>query len=328
MARRELEDRAGPRAAGQASDGPGAGSVWGLRAAVASGLVSAVALVVTLTVERPALLGLLIAPVVAMVLVGRQLVAREVRRQARADAMKVDFVARVSHELRTPITPIKGLAQALLRGGPNLTVEQHDRALREIVERAEHLGRIVEDLLLISRAREEGRLDAVVEDVKLVAMPIKPVVERVTAWLRTEAPTREVTVTCPAGLPLVMADPLRTTQILTNLLSNAAKYSAPGTPIELEVREEHGVVSMEVRDRGYGIPPHERENVFDAFHRLEDPLTMRTGGMGLGLYLARAFARAMGGDLTVEGRVGGGTTFRLTTSFAAMREPSSLTRIA
>ena len=120
----------------------------------------------------------------------------------------------------------------------------------------------------------------------------------------------------PGPLP-VRADPLRAGQCVSNLLSNAGKYSEPGTSIQVRVQPadnssvSDGCVAISVTDRGRGIPETEQDRVFQRFYRVEDPMTMTTGGNGLGLFIARELARAMDGDITLASESGVGSNFTL-----------------
>lgn len=234
---------------------------------------------------------------------------RDVTEDRRAERLKSDFIATVSHELRTPITPIKGYAQLLLTKGDKVSPEKRDRILGQILERADHLARLVEDVLLASRV-SEGTADRVrptvaVENVDAVEM-VRAAIAAVPEL------TGRTTVTLPTEPVLVSADPVRTGQCLTNLLTNAIKYSEQGSPIEvaLTTSDERGAL-IAVRDHGIGIPSSEQDKIFRRFYRVEDPLTMTTGGNGLGLFIASELATAMGGRLTVDSTPGEGSVFTL-----------------
>jgi signal transduction histidine kinase len=112
--------------------------------------------------------------------------------------------------------------------------------------------------------------------------------------------------------PLLAAcDPVRTVQVVGNLVSNALKYSPATTQVDVAVTAYDGCARVTVTDRGRGIPADQVEAVFDKFHRVEDPMTMTTSGTGLGLFIARQLARAMGGDVLLRTTLGAGSTFVL-----------------
>jgi signal transduction histidine kinase len=226
----------------------------------------------------------------------------------RVEKMKADFVATVSHELRTPITPIKGYARLLASRGDRMEPARRLHALQLIEDRADHLSRLVDDLLMASRVQptETSKLaiDLVTEDLRNIVR------QAVTAYPLL---SHRLDVRLPAHPVMVSCDTVRALQCLTNLIGNAEKYSAEDTPIVVELRDDPatGTARVIVIDRGRGIPAAEHERIFERFHRVEDPFTMRTGGSGLGLFIARELARAMRGDITVESELDKGSTFHL-----------------
>lgn len=231
----------------------------------------------------------------------------DLTRERRVERLKSDFVATVSHELRTPITPLKGYAELLLRRGDDLPAEKRTRALTSIVDRASHLARLVEDLLQAARIGDDSEPARTVrlETVDLAGVTARAMEDfaDVAGRLHLVAPDGPVTAT---------ADGARTIQILTNLVSNALKYSAADTPVQIRLEDCGDQCRVVVQDQGRGLPQDELERIFEKFHRVEDPLVMSTSGTGLGLYIARHLARAMSGDLTVASRLGEGSQFTLT----------------
>jgi PAS domain S-box-containing protein len=239
------------------------------------------------------------------------LTVHDVTSQARADRLKSDFVATISHELRTPITPIKGYAQLLLARGDAMTPERRRAALELIAERADHLGRLVEDLLMASRASGTHTLAS-----KLASDPTPHDLHQVVTLATSNFPAlgSRLTVVAPADPIAVYCDEVRAVQIVSNLVSNAAKYSPEGAPIAVVIHStEFGDTHarVDVIDHGQGIAQDDLDRVFERFFRVEDALTMRTSGSGLGLYIARELASAMGGSLTVASSPGRGSTFTL-----------------
>ena len=240
---------------------------------------------------------------------GDAILIHDITHEYEAERLKDDFLARVSHELRTPLTPIKGYAQTLLRKKGNVSPERMEDALGRIVERVDHMTLLIDDVLLVARmvagsANVEGtmRMDSV-DLVDLVETTLPP--------FRSMEPDRQFELLADPDLPLVVADRTRVAQIAANLVSNASKYSAKDAPVTVQLHNEGQWIALGVADRGRGIPPDQVDKVFERFHRLENPLTMETGGIGLGLYITRGFAEAMGGTLTVTSKVGEGSTFTL-----------------
>ena len=233
------------------------------------------------------------------------LVVRDVTRAHEVERLKDDFVATVSHELRTPLTPIKGFAMTLVEAGDSLSPQDRATAAQSILRQAEHLERLVVNLLdaaKLERGSSGEDRDAIV-DVNTVA-------ERIASDFRASHPDRVIILDsgddCRAR-----GDELFIGQIISNLVSNAIKYAPADEPIEIRCSQEEGGIVVAVTDRGPGIPPSEVDRIFDRFHRLGNVLTRAAGGTGLGLYIARQLAAAVGGTITVESVLGQGSTFTL-----------------
>lgn len=231
---------------------------------------------------------------------------RDMTRERRAERLKSDFIATVSHELRTPITPIKGYADLLKRRWDRMSEEKRQKILDTIEERADHMTRLVDDLLVAAKADTETSLR--VESVRMDAFQVA----RDAAIAFPEVDGR---LDIQNSEPLwVNADRTRVAQIVGNLVGNALKYTPAGTPIEISFEREDELVMIHVTDHGSGIAADEQEKVFERFYRIEDPLTMKTGGSGLGLHISRQLARAMGGDVRLHSNPGEGATFTLSLS--------------
>ncbi|KQX62827.1 ATP-binding protein [Angustibacter sp. Root456] len=232
------------------------------------------------------------------------IIARDLTTEWRIERMKGDFVATVTHELRTPLTPIKGYAELLRRKGDAIPQEKRTRALDVIIDRADHLGRLMEDLLLASdiTARNEPQRAVVQGEADLVGLASRALEDFAASRdrLTFETDSEQLQVSC---------DPARVIQVTANLISNALKYSPADARVTVSVETLTGGGCIRVTDHGLGIPQSELERVFDKFHRVEDPMVMSTGGTGLGLYIARHLAEAMGGALTVQSTLGDGSTF-------------------
>jgi PAS domain S-box-containing protein len=250
------------------------------------------------------------------------LLLHDVTRERQVERLKADFIATVSHELRTPVTPIKGYADLLRRRGDAMTPERRNECLEVISDRASHLARLVEDLLLASRISTTAGASAA--SVAMGQHDLAALVRRACADFGDDG--ERVSVHTPAGPVPVGCDPVRSVQVLGNLVGNALKYSAPGTPVDVVLTvdgtPEDGEARVEVTDRGRGIPADQLERVFDKFHRVEDPMRMTTGGTGLGLYIARELTRAMGGRLWCTSLLGTGSTFVLALRRAAQLDPA------
>lgn len=214
----------------------------------------------------------------------------------REDEMKNALLASVSHDLRTPLTTIKALAH-------DIGVEGDERAVT-IEEEADRLNRFVADLLDLSRLAAGGlALNIEINEVEdLVGVAL----QRVSG----AQGSRAINVTIDsATTPLVgRFDFVAALRILVNLLENALKYSPSHTAIELRVRREGDALEFVVADRGRGVPPAERERIFEPLYRPTDSLP-DVGGAGLGLAIARRLAVAQNGSVRHEPRDGGGSLF-------------------
>ena len=224
-------------------------------------------------------------------------------RQARQEALtKTNFVSLVSHELNTPLTAIIPYAD-MLRKGQITVEEERQEAYDVIADESVRLKALVAELLDFSRLERRTKKFAMTD------FDVAELIQSVVRLMRGRFPDGAPTVSAEAPLR-VHADADAVKAILVNLLDNAAKY-APGAPVEVAAeKDEHGV-RVEVRDRGPGLSPEGLRNVFTRFWRADDSTTASVGGFGLGLTIARSYAREMGGDLTCAARAEGGTVFTL-----------------
>ena len=248
------------------------------------------------------------------------LVVTDITRQREVDKLKEDFFSTVSHELRTPLTPIKGYATLLLKRGEDIPPDRRQDALQAIVERTDHMARLVEDLLLASRISNPA--ERRMPDVNRQDVDVAGVVERALRSFRVAHPTREFRVRGHENVTC-SGDPIRVEQIVANLISNAVKFSEEGTLVDVCVTPETRETIIEVTDEGRGIPADKFEEIFERFKRLEDPMVMETGGAGLGLYIVRELARAMGGTVSVRSEIGRGSTFTVTLPAVGVKHADS-----
>ena len=224
-------------------------------------------------------------------------------RQARQEALtKTNFVSLVSHELNTPLTAIIPYAD-MLRKGQITAEEERQEAYNVIADESVRLKGLVAELLDFSRLERRTKKYTITD------FDAAELVRSVVRLMRGRFPDDPPSVSAEGPLP-VHADADAVKAILINLLDNAAKY-APGAPVEVVAEKGGTGVRVEVRDRGPGLSPEGLRNVFTRFWRADDSTTASVGGFGLGLTIARSYAREMGGNLTVAAREGGGTVFTL-----------------
>ncbi|HWL35915.1 MAG TPA: GAF domain-containing sensor histidine kinase [Frankiaceae bacterium] len=238
--------------------------------------------------------------------------ARAYRREATVAAglldlnrRKDEFLANVSHELRTPATSLGLAARTLHAGRGRLTLEQEDRIIDMMRRRSAELTGLIEGLLAETvAATGQTRLE------------IQPVdwVEALPRWAAASSDNtlREVSVEVPEGPVVTFSDPSKCERIVMNLLSNAAKFSDPGTPIALRLVAGADAVEVSVTDNGIGIAESVLPHVFDRFFQADGSMTRAHGGLGIGLSLVRHFAEAHHGSVDVASTLGVGTTVTVT----------------
>lgn len=211
----------------------------------------------------------------------------------------------ISHDLRAPLSVIKGheqvVASTLEEQGVNGTIQQ---SLASIDRSVNRMDGMIQDLVDATRW-ESGQLELQREAVNLPRY-LADLLQRMSMALDT---TR-IQMAVPADLPLVSADYARLERILVNLLSNALKYSDPGTPVCLRAWQEEGEVVVAVSDQGRGIAPEDMPHLFQRFYRTAD--SRKVEGIGLGLFITRMLVEAHGGRIWVKSEVGKGSTFYLT----------------
>jgi signal transduction histidine kinase len=234
----------------------------------------------------------------------RVAVVHDVSAERRVARMKDDMLAVVSHELRTPLTPIKASAQLLLRRWDRMAAPQRESLLDQVLGSADHLNRLVDDLLLVAQLSTSSRA---APKVSLAPVDLAQVVEDGMASLAIAHPEHQLEVEVPERLDAI-GDAHRLRQVVDNLVVNACKFSDPGTAVEVRLVHQGAEAVLTVTDHGRGIPTEDLERVFERFERVEDPLVMTTSGAGLGLYIVRALVEAMGGTIALDSAIGVGTT--------------------
>ncbi|HYF57421.1 MAG TPA: ATP-binding protein [Burkholderiaceae bacterium] len=231
-------------------------------------------------------------------------VLRDSERALREnDRRKDEFLAMLGHELRGPLAPIRTALTLFERE----TLSEHGRRSLAVSQRQlRQLVRLVDDLLEASRALQ-GMIEVRPEPA-LAQHVVEAAVEAVEPLLAERG--QRVELDAPATPVRLNADPVRLAQIVENLLTNASKYSDPGTSIHVSVGEDHGSVAIEVRDRGVGIAPDQMANLFQPFSQIDATIDRSRGGLGLGLALVRRLAELHGGSVSARSPgLGLGSTF-------------------
>jgi signal transduction histidine kinase len=229
---------------------------------------------------------------------------RDLTEEHLLEKMRTDFVATVSHELRTPLAAIYGSAQTILRPDLELDEAVRNELLVVIASEADRLAEIVSDLLLSSHL-DSGRLPVSIETCDATELAAT-VVESARTHLPDDV---QVQLDVQPDVPKVAADPGQLRQVLANLVDNAIKYSPGGGAVSVQVAEGEGMVRFSVRDGGLGMPASELRRIFEKFYRLDPDMTRGIGGTGLGLYISRELVRRMAGTISVDSKLGEGSTF-------------------
>lgn len=228
----------------------------------------------------------------------QEALARYADELRKANQVKDEVLGLVSHELRTPLTTLRGTANAIARHGKQLSEEQWADALHDIEADAERLQQIVENMLILARVESSEPFE--VEPVRL-----HRIIERAMSDHRVRYPLHPVQLNYEE-LPPVLAHAVYLRQVITNLLSNAAKYSDPSTVIEVEAKRDGEMALVRVMDRGAGIASEDVERIFDPFYR-SSATAKRATGMGLGLAVCKRLIEEQGGSIWMSPRGGGGT---------------------
>ncbi len=226
-------------------------------------------------------------------------------RLSELNQMKSNFMATLSHELRSPLTQIKGYLDLLLEGelGP---IEENQLQVLHILKKSEEkLERMIEDLLQFSLV-SRGQFHIFQKPVDITAIIQKSLVE-------SDKKAKLKTITLTSNLPtqpvIVWADQEKISWLIQHFLDNAIKFSPNGTHVKIETSLSERSVSIEVSDQGIGIPNERLDEIFEPFHQLEDALTRRYNGAGLGLAIARRIVEAHGSEIKVKSEPGKGSCF-------------------
>lgn len=231
---------------------------------------------------------------------------RDITHFREAEEIKSTFTSVISHELKTPVALIKGYAGTLRREDAHWDEETVRESMEVIEEEADRLTQLIDNLLDASRL-QAGQMQLTSTDVRLDQMA-----ERIVSNFRTQTDRHTFELRFADGFPHVQGDEERLHQVLSNLVSNAIKYSPDGGTIVVSGRCDQDWVYIAVTDQGIGIPIGEHDRIFDRFYRVEDALSRRTQGAGLGLYLVKSVVEAHGGRIWVASRPGSGSTFVFT----------------
>lgn len=233
------------------------------------------------------------------------LVLRDVDEELEIERMKTDFVSSVSHELRTPLTSIKGFVATILKD-PEMPADVRAQFLNIVHDQSNRLQDLVDDLLEISRL-ESGKIPFNFEVVETATILRQAIREFEISAGKAGV---ELRLNMPGTLPNLYGDRSKFRSVLTNLISNAIKFTPEGGSVGVQVDQDADSLQIIVSDTGMGIPEKDRERIFQKFFRVNRP-GVEIQGTGLGLAIVKAIVENFGGSIRLKSKVGEGTTFHL-----------------
>ena len=233
---------------------------------------------------------------------GAVAILHDVTREHEINQMKDEFISTAAHELRTPMTSILGYTELMLEQVERFETGQLKEFLQIIFDRSEALSQIVSDMLDLSRV-QSGRL------VSLEQFPgdLVDLVRQVLVSYKYNDNQCEIIIDAEEGLPLILFDPHKMTQVFDNLISNAIKFSPGGGAINVALQTTPDEIVISIKDQGLGMSPEQKSQVFDKFYRVDSSNTA-VSGLGLGMSLVKSIIEGHGGRIWVESEEGSGTT--------------------
>jgi len=252
-----------------------------------------------------------------IILLGLYSTHRLIKKDSELSRLKSDFVSRVSHDLRTPLATIRAVGEMLEMGAVS-SREKEKEYFSFIASESERLSRLIDNVLDFSR------IEAMKKRYVFRTVPIQKTISDTVRAFReySRAEGFEIIYRGDDGIPPIPIDEDAVSQALINLLDNAVKFSRDEKVVEVYLSRSGDKVLLSVRDRGVGIAPEHLKRIFDEFYRLREARQLTTEGAGLGLAIVRHIARAHGGDVEVESRVGEGSTFTLVFPRRLLADPA------
>jgi signal transduction histidine kinase len=248
---------------------------------------------------------------------------RDLTRYREEEELQKTFISVVSHELKTPVSIIKGYAGTLGRPDANWPADMIQEYALVIDEEADRLTELIDNLLEASRLQSGTFKLELSDDITLPIMAAEAI-----ARFGSQTAKHDFVLDFPDDFPAVVGDERRLNQVLYNLVSNAIKYSPDGGTIKISGEAHADYVTVSVRDEGIGIPAHEQHRIFGKFSRLDNALSRKTEGTGLGLFLSKAIIEAHGGSIwfSSNAKRGGDDAAGTTFSFSLPRQRKGVTK--
>ncbi len=234
------------------------------------------------------------------------IVLQDFTKHKKLDNMRKEFVANVSHEIRTPLTTIKGYTETLLDGAMD-EPETATSFLKVIDSEADRMTLLVKDLLELSRF-DNQQLKIDLTETDLISVIRETIIQN---KLSAERKSQEIIFETDLDEAVIQADRGRIIQVLTNIVSNAIKYSPEKSKIEISIINKNDEFKVDVRDNGIGIPQEDLAHIFERFYRVDKARSRAMGGTGLGLAIAKEIVEAHDGKIFAESQLGYGTIISL-----------------
>lgn len=204
-----------------------------------------------------------------------------------------DFISTVSHELRTPLTSIRGFSQTMLASWDKLDDESKKKFIKIIEEQSNRLIHLVENMLSVTKLQNSNK-------IVYNEMNIKMPVEQIISVVKSQYPNQKFKFNYENHLPNIFVDRDKFQQIMTNLIENSAKYSSGDNVTRIDTSVLDNSVRIRVSNVGIGIEASDYDKIFTKFSRIDNPLTRKVQGSGLGLYITKSLVEKMDGKITVE----------------------------
>ena len=214
-----------------------------------------------------------------------------------------EFISTVSHELRTPLTSIRGFSQTLLNSWDKIDDENKKKFIKIIEDQSNRLIHLVENILTVSKTHTENQV--------LKQVDVNSVIESIIPLFTDQYKHHNITFRKDKNIPPARLDEDKFQQVMTNLIDNACKYSAPGKTVIITTGLKNEMIAVRVKDEGVGIKSEDFDKMFQKFSRLENHLTSKTQGNGLGLYITKKVVEQMDGKITFTSEVNKGTEFEV-----------------
>ena len=212
-----------------------------------------------------------------------------------------EFISTVSHEMRTPLTSIRGFSQTLLNSWDKIDDENKKKFIKIIEDQSNRLINLVENILTVSKANSVS--------VVMKKVFVNASIKSILPMFQEQYKNHQIVFMPQKDLPPVRLDDDKLQQIMTNLIDNGGKYSKEGSTLSIITESKGDEVIIKVKDEGVGIKLEDRDKLFKKFSRIENHLTSKTQGNGLGLYITKQLVESMNGTINFESEPDVGTTF-------------------